>query len=130
MIFRIVRFLMAKGTSGIDEWYSKRPEKEKNRRKGGWMSFLAVLDEVVAAINAGYSLKVVHEYLSDQGKLKCSYDTFRGYVKKLGNRSSTNVPDVGSKLASKQPAAKKQPIAKTEIKSFTFDPKPNIDDIY
>lgn len=121
---------MTKGTSGIDEWYSKRPEKEKNRRKGGWMSFLAVLDEVVAAISAGYSLKVIHEYLSDQGKIKCSYDTFRGYVKKHENRSSVNVPIMSSKPASKQPAAKKQSITKTETKGFTFDPKPNIDDIY
>lgn len=117
---------MAKATSGIDEWYSKRPEKEKNRRKGGWMSFLAVLDEVIAAINAGYSLKVIHEYLTDQGKLKCSYDTFRGYVKKYDQRPIRAAATPKEQTAPQPLIEKKVPkVQSVKPNKFEFNPKPN-----
>ncbi|MGI2002089.1 TraK family protein [Shewanella frigidimarina] len=112
----------ATGTVGIDEWYSSRPEQEKSRRKAGWMSFLAVADEVFPAIEAGYTLKIIHEYLADQGMLKCNYDTFRGYVKKYNQNSSA---------VKKAQVSTKKVMHKPQVSTgFTFDPKPDTDKIY
>jgi hypothetical protein len=121
---------MVKGTSGIDQWFANRTEKEKNRRKGGWVLFLAVSDEVAAALDAGYNVKVIHEYLTDQGKLKCSYDTFRGYVKKYQQKPIRAVAASAPAIKEQAPGQKgnkataPKPQA-TKLKQFEFNPEPN-----
>lgn len=113
---------MSKGTSGIDQWFANRTEKDKNRRKGGWVLFLAVSDEVFAALDAGYNLKVIHEYLTDQGKLKCSYDTFRGYVKKYQQKPIRPVAATPASNKEQAPAPKK--VQADKPKKFEFNPEP------
>lgn len=119
---------MGKGTSGIDQWFANRTEKDKNRRKGGWVLFLAVSDEVFAALDAGYNLKVIHEYLTDQGKLKCSYDTFRGYVKKYQQKPIRPVAATPASNKEQAPALKENKVPKKvqadKPKKFEFNPEP------
>lgn len=127
---------MVKGTSGIDQWFARRPEKDKNRRKGGWVLFLAVSDEVFAALDAGYNLKVIHEYLTDQGKLKCSYDTFRGYVKKYQQKPIRTAAAASAPAANEQapaPALKEikapKKVQADKPKKFEFNPEPQKSDL-
>lgn len=124
-------------TTAIDLWYSKRSDSEKKGRKTGWVQFLAVSGEVSAAINAGYTKRLIHEYLIENGKLKCSYDTFRLYVKKFLDQSSQKQPSpapVAVASASNKDVAEgeqHQPPQKlTPPKSFKYEPKPDTDKLY
>jgi len=71
---------------------------------------------------------VIHEYLTDQGKLKCSYDTFRGYVKKYQQKpirpvAATPAPNKEQAPALKENKAPKK-VQADKPKKFEFNPEP------
>ena len=118
---------MAKNyTEELAEWV-KRREASKPRQDRNAVAFLAVRTDVQAAMDAGYSRKTIWEHLRETGKVSCRYETFLRLVQRhLKRRLVTQAtPPVPEKPSS--PAAKKSP--PPAAGSFTFDPKPNKEEL-
>lgn len=67
----------------VDELASwvKKKESSKRRQDKSLVAFLAIRDDVVAAIDAGYSLKTIWEHLTETKKISYRYETFLKHVK-------------------------------------------------
>ncbi|CZO82918.1 MULTISPECIES: TraK family protein [Legionella] len=86
-------------------------------------AFLALKKDIASALADGWSIKLVWETLVEEGKISFSYKTFCGYVarliaaeKKLSMQENTKDEQAKSK-------------AKNEIRGFTFNPKPNLEEL-
>ena len=127
------------GKSYLDdlaEWVDKRPKKKKRQQDAAVVAFLAVRADIKTALDAGYSMTTIWEHMRDIGKLKCSYETFRihvqRYIKKevttkmVNQNWDTPVPESDSK---KQKASKEPKKVEPAISGFTFDAKPNKEEL-
>ncbi|HCH1696671.1 TraK family protein [Vibrio diabolicus] len=136
-------------TDDLGQWVQKK-QKKKRRQSEATVEFLAVKSFVADSIKAGYSLKLIWEYLVENGYLRSSYETFRTYVnryiktknpvlaaKKTGEESPDNAPQKGTKTTNeKEPSTKNdnqviqaENKEKPEIGSFVFNSKPNKEDL-
>jgi hypothetical protein len=61
----------------LDAWIQQHPLARRDRNRH---AFLAVRDEVQAAIDAGYAIKTIWAYLHQTQRIGFSYDTFLRYV--------------------------------------------------
>jgi hypothetical protein len=137
---------MGKFTDGLEKWVQERDKRQKKRRQdASAVEFLAVKKDVAEAIEAGYSLKTIWEYLKEGEKVRSTYETFRRHVK----RFIKSAPDHETLAAKKEvaaPSVERQPEAtaskaeksETEGKEkpqlpgtggFKFDAKPNKEDL-
>ncbi|EPI0765652.1 TraK family protein [Vibrio parahaemolyticus] len=66
-------------TDDLGQWVQKK-QKKKRRQSEATVEFLAVKSFVVESMDAGYSLKLIWEYLVENKYLRSSYETFRTYV--------------------------------------------------
>lgn len=113
---------------------------EASRPDRNLVAFLAVREEVRAAVEAGYSIKSIWKNMREGGRIVASYDTFRRYMKRyLRPVAEANYaalpPNSASRLAPKStqkgtrsrnassPSKTKSPDV---IPGFTFNPKPNL----
>lgn len=106
---------MGKFTDGLEKWVQERDKRQKKRRQdASAVEFLAVKKDVTEAIEAGYSLKTIWEYLKEGEKVRSTYETFRRHVK----RFIKSAPKAQATLAAKNevaaPSAEKQPDDKPE----------------
>ena len=61
---------MGKFTDGLEKWVQERDKRQKKRRQdASAVEFLAVKKDVAEAIEAGYSLKTIWEYLKEGKKI-------------------------------------------------------------
>ncbi len=122
----------------VDELASwvKKKESSKRRQDKSLVAFLAIRDDVVAAIDAGYSLKTIWEHLTETKKITYRYETFLKHVKTrvkgktltLGT-GTTESPKSGPPKSSKAATA---PAAKPPGKAsegFKFNATPNKGDL-
>ena len=103
---------------------AKQRNKKSSDKSVNKAAFLALKKDIASALADGWSIKLVWETLFEEGKISFSYKTFCGYVARLiaaEKKSSTqeHTKD-GEKAKSK---------AKTEIRGFTFNPKPNLEEL-
>ncbi|WP_058499716.1 TraK family protein [Legionella gratiana] len=86
-------------------------------------AFLAQKPDIDAALADGWSIKLVWETLVEEGKISFSYKTFCGYVAR--SIAAEKRPSQENIKEDKQAKSK----AKTEIRGFTFNPKPNLEEL-
>lgn len=107
---------MEKFTEELEKWVKERDKQRQRRRKdASAVEFLSVKNDVVEAINKGYSLKTIWEYLREDGKVQSTYETFRRHAKRFiasNNQPKAEKPGSGS--------------SSTEIATFNYNTK--IDD--
>lgn len=67
-------------TDELAEWVAS---KEAPRRQDAQaVAFLAIRADVIAALDAGYSMKTVWDFLREKGRITSTYEAFRRHVKK------------------------------------------------
>ena len=121
-----------KYTDELAKWVEKR--KSSSKRDKNTVAFLAVRDDVISALEAGYSVKTVWEHMHEKGRIQYAYETFLKHVKRFKEKKSDQVQitkPVSLKEKSthgqKTKTTKKSVTPKT--KGFTFDSKPNKEDL-
>ncbi|SDY81580.1 TraK family protein [Nitrosomonas halophila] len=115
---------------------TKKPTRiGKNRA-----SFLAVRNDVKAALDDGWPVKVIWDTLRDEGKIEFGYDAFIGYVNRLiRNAEISLIKSLDHPAKTDKPAPKTK--AKTDalqepkketpfIGGFNFNPTPNKEDLF
>lgn len=113
----------------LGEWVKQR---ESTRRDKNLVAFLAVRDDVKAAVEAGYAVKTVWANMHESKRIMFGYDTFLNYVNRLIRRpqvdqtvttdSSSTPSKVGKKTAAKAKPAETAP-------GFNYNPIPNKEDL-
>ncbi|ABX51828.1 hypothetical protein Sbal195_4673 (plasmid) [Shewanella baltica OS195] len=113
---------MSSKKEGLAAWYAKQADKKPKTRAYAWLQFLAVTDQISAELSEGHSLKLIHRYLTDLGKINFHYDTFLRYQKRYqAQHSKTNTLPVQQQAPA--PINNIQPEKK---KTFNYNPIPDI----
>jgi len=66
----------------LADWVESRPTKRRRRDEAA-VAFLAVKENVEAALAVGYALFTIWEHMSNAGKMKFSYETFRSHARRF-----------------------------------------------
>lgn len=103
----------------LAEWLSQR-KGNKSTHAATMASFLAVSENVRAAIDAGFELKTIWEHLREKKRISFRYETFLKYVRRHITKtvSTKKTKDHGTK--------KTAPSAAT---AFSFSPNPKKDEL-
>lgn len=119
---------MEKFTDGLDKWVQKRG-KGKRRKDTLVVEFLAAKKNICDAIDAGYSLITIWEYLKENGQIGSTYETFRRHVHRFIKNEATpkNLIRYSQETRERSPHAAKRKLPGTD--GFTFDAKPNKKDL-
>ncbi len=122
-------------TEELAEWVKKR-EATRPRQDKNVVAFLAIKEDVQAAITAGYSLLTIWEHLHEKGRIPYRYETFLKHVRRY---IKGRPPVVGAGIepmksnepqpAPNKPVVKKQPAKPEAPSGFTFNPIPNKEDL-
>lgn len=112
------------GKSLSERIAAKHVGKKVSDKSVNKAAFLALKKDIDAALADGWSIKLVWETLSEEGKIAFSYKTFCGYVARLiateKKPSQQENTKEGEKVKSK---------INNEIRGFTFNPKPNLEEL-
>lgn len=124
---------MVKFTDELEQWVQEREKKYKKKRQDKFaVEFLAVKKNIIEAIDAGYSLKTIWEYLKESRKVTSTYETFRRHVKRFIKLESKNYKILAAKnevlTANLETEEQKKPQLQG-IGGFKFDAKPNKEDL-
>jgi len=114
-----------------------RPRQDKNV-----VAFLAVRNDIMEAIEAGYAIKTIWEHLHEIEKIPYRYETFLKHIRRHIKLAPTNSGptaetvsqrDQGksSKPGKKASTAKPKELKRSEspLSGFTFDAKPKEEDL-
>ena len=103
-----------------------KAEALNQKRKGsGRVEFLALRQEIQDALNDGYLVKEVWQYLKDKGVISIQYRMFIRYVNRfLKSNETLNSPLSKESQVQIESTSLQQPIQTTEKphKRFEFDP--------
>ena len=94
-------------------------KKQQGKRRTAKVEFIALKEDIREALDAGWSMKAVWETLSSEGQISFGYKAFRNYVITL----------IKSEQEHTKEGEKKEEEAKNEIRGFTFNPKPNLEEL-
>ena len=103
---------------------AKQIERNVSDKSVNKAAFLALKKDIDSALADGWSIKLVWETLVEEGKISFSYKTFCGYVARL--ITSEKKPSIQENTKEDEKAKNK---AKNEIRGFTFNPKPNLEEL-
>lgn len=128
---------MAKNyTDKLAEWVGQR---ESTRRDKNLVAFLAVRDDVEAALRTGFTARTVWLNLYEDGRVPFRYTTFLALVSRHFESAFKSRNQVGCRGAlpaskviqqAKVDKIKKNNINNSEaIRGFTFNPIPNKEDL-
>jgi hypothetical protein len=124
----------------LAEWASQKKAKQPRQDKHV-VAFLAVRDDVKAALDGGYAMKTIWEHMRETGRISSRYETFTLHVKRFITDvkpvakpiPATPKPASASAGSSKPAAIKKaesSPVVEAQISkpkgipTFTFNPVP------
>jgi len=129
----------------LGAWVKQR-EPVKPRQESAAVAFLAVKENVIEALAAGYALTTIWEHMHESGLIKSGYETFRKHVRRYIQSPSPETKtmrDTGSPNAVKpqgktagdpskvEPQATRMPAAEKEVmKGFKFSPVPNKEELF
>lgn len=121
----------------LAEWVKRRDAKRGPSRVS---EFLALRDDVEAAIRAGFDIKAIWSEMREAGRVSVGYSTFLAYVSRYSSTTLSAPVDVVKKAAkfAEQPsvvstsrldgnAFKKVGVA--PVRGFTFNPDPKKEDL-
>ncbi|MCD8561258.1 MAG: TraK family protein [Shewanella xiamenensis] len=120
---------MKNNTAQLEAWLAKEAAHNPKVKRIIWAQFLAVADEIQAGINAGYSLKLIHIYLTDVKKIECNYDTFLRYQKRYVKQQNPLLSSTTAQAQEPKPALSTKPPKQTfqeKKKGFNFNPVPDL----
>ncbi len=115
---------MAKSyTEELAEWLKKKgPSRRKDKST---IAFLAIRDDIKAAMDEGYSLLTIWEHLHETGKIPFQYETFCKHVR----RHIKTVDKSKPMPVEKAPPVDKTKPKKKELSGFSFDATPKKEDL-
>ncbi|RUR14191.1 TraK family protein [Legionella sp. km772] len=111
------------GNSLSERIAAKQIERKVSDKSVNKAAFLALKKDIASALTDGWSIKLVWETLVEEGKISFSYKTFCGYVARL---IAAEKPSMQENTKDDEKAKSK---AKNEIRGFTFNPKPNLEEL-
>jgi hypothetical protein len=123
----------------MDIWIKEKKPKNRDVNK---IAFLAVQAEVKDALEKGYSVINIWEFMCEKKMINFGYDTFRSYVKrfKLCVQQMDNARKENSLIPSEKVVSERLDTSETnpvkkeqesfEIKGFTYNPIPNPDELF
>ncbi|HAU1304127.1 TPA: conjugal transfer protein TraK [Legionella pneumophila] len=103
---------------------AKQMERKASDKSVNKAAFLALKQDIATALADGWSIKLVWETLVEEGKISFSYKTFCGYVARL--IAAEQKPSIQENTKEDEKAKSS---AKNEIRGFTFNPKPNLEEL-
>lgn len=116
----------------LGEWVKRR---ESTQRDKNLVAFLAVRDDVRAAVDAGYAVKTIWANMSEAGRVKFGYDTFLNYTNRLIRKPKAAAPShtpAPTESVRPTPSIRKTEPQKTVrpvATGFTFDSAPKKEDL-
>lgn len=102
-------------------------QKEKSSPSKNKVAFIALQNDIENALEAGWSMKVIWETLSEEGKITFGYKTFRIFVSRL--IKSTDKQDGVTPDIKNAKDGTKQKSTVPGIPGFTFHPTPNPEEL-
>jgi len=109
---------------------------DKNQRKTparkNKVEFLALKDDISEALEKGWPVTAIWETLRDEGRITSSYNTFRLYIfkylngQKPGYSQKETIEQRPKRLVENHARKTKA----SPMPSFTFNPKPNPEDLF
>ena len=111
--------------SSLGERIAKIQKSKKNSDNSrNKVAFLALQDDIATALIEGWSMKAIWETLSIENKISFSYKTFCVYVSRVN--AAPQKPDIQEKSREDK---KEKSTSQNEIRGFTFNPKPNLEEL-
>lgn len=120
---------MKNNTAQLEAWLAKEAAHNPKVKRKIWAQFLAVADEIQAGINAGYSLKLIHIYLTDVKKIECNYDTFLRYQKRYKKQQNILLQPINEQTKELEKSLLQKPAVQEQAekkKGFNFNPVPDL----
>lgn len=105
-------------TDQLEEWVKRRSGTRRDRNQ---VAFLAALNDINAAIKAGYAAKTVWANLHESQRIPFSYDTFLIYLRR-------HHPDITPVKPEPTPSAD-LPTKSTPATGFQFNPVPKKEEL-
>lgn len=123
-------------TEELSDWM-RQQQQPAARTRTGLVDFLAVRQDVRAAIEAGYSLKLIWQHLHSTDRIRYRYETFLRHVHQHLDPGPAAAPTGAGKTASKSSAAKptlsagedRKPSVGNGIRGFSFNSTPKQEDL-
>ena len=122
----------------LAEWVSARPAP-RPRQDRSLVAFLAVKEDVRAALEAGYAMKTIWAHLQATGRIESRYETFTLHVKRHLRTPPPAQPPSAAQAqrppggpAATSPPAPREP-RKTlppSVGGFTFNATPKTEDLF
>ncbi|MBP8176203.1 MAG: TraK family protein [Xanthomonadales bacterium] len=122
----------------LAEWVSARPAP-RPRQDRSLVAFLAVKEDVRAALEAGYAMKTIWAHLQATGRIESRYETFTLHVKRHLRTPPPAQPPTAAQAqrppggpAATSPPAPREP-RKTlppSVGGFTFNATPKTEDLF
>ncbi len=121
----------------LGEWIKRQ---NKSLRDRNLVAFLAVVDDVRAAVEAGYSIKAIWTNMRESERIDFGYDSFLKYAKRLVAKpnQAAKTSSIEADVANNNPIQQK-PATKTRTHSlasspvagagFTFNATPRKEDL-
>lgn len=124
-------------TNELQEWAQKQDQSKTKRQDSAAVAFLATKEDVIEAMEAGYSLRTIWQYLKEKGRITSSYETFRRHTKRFITAPKLTPVSTVSKVpetnttdsASNNKADNATVITQSENKGFSMNPTPNLEDL-
>jgi len=117
----------------LGEWVKRR---RSSKGASPVARFLAVRDDVKAAIDAGYPIKTIWTQMYESQCVNVSYDTFIRYVNRYINNPGSTAPAKNAvrpsepvQQAKRDSAARREPSRPGTVAGFTFNSDPKKEDL-
>jgi len=117
-------------TEALAEWVKKRKEKRPQQDLAA-VAFMAVREDVKAAIEAGYAQKTIWAHLHETGKIPYRYETFLKHVRKHIKEAKREEAPKEAKVTpdNTKAAAGRENTKPAKKEGFTFDATPRKEDL-
>ncbi|WP_017842778.1 TraK family protein [Methylotuvimicrobium buryatense] len=118
----------------LGEWVKKR---QSTKRDKNLVAFLAVKNDVQAALDAGYAVKTIWANMVDTQRIEFGYDTFLNHVNRLIRRpqaarttETESTATANNATKSKTSKTQKTTTPPSSQAGFVFNPKLNKEDLF
>ena len=106
----------------------RESQKDKTSNSKNKVAFIALQKDIEKALATGWSMKVIWETLTEEGKISFTYKTFRTFVSRLIRLPEERNDCVTLEIKNAKDGTKKKSNA-TGIPGFTFHPTPNPEEL-
>jgi hypothetical protein len=109
----------------LAEWVNQPTRKLRDRHL---VTFMAVRNDVEAALQAGFAAKTIWTNMHEAGRVDFCYETFLKHVKRCINTPLAN-PAAHTVKAKSKTAAGPVIVAPPAMQGFVFNPVPNKEEL-